>query len=190
MSSSKVKDGSLLADDFKTGQLPNGPAGERGPQGVQGTQGLKGDSCSPSDPNCKGPKGDTGPQGPGTQTVNGQFDKDGLVHFVSLADALSLEVTCDMAGAVTIQVLGGEVATGSFYGWGTGWDGTTLRRATLVRTPGGTPAEMEVDGQNDVDLDVTVEYTPAGGTVQYARVAANVLVGSKCNYHALVIPPS
>lgn len=38
--SSKVKNGSLRASDFKAGQLPIGPAG---PQGVQGLQGPKGD---------------------------------------------------------------------------------------------------------------------------------------------------
>jgi hypothetical protein len=39
----KVKDGSLLATDFKAGQLPGGergPTGERGPQGVAGAPGL------------------------------------------------------------------------------------------------------------------------------------------------------
>jgi hypothetical protein len=38
--SSKVKDGSLLAGDFKAGQLP---AGAQGQQGIQGAQGDKGD---------------------------------------------------------------------------------------------------------------------------------------------------
>ena len=45
VNSSKVKDGSLLAGDFKASQLPKGD---------------KGDPCLASDPNCKGPKGDTG----------------------------------------------------------------------------------------------------------------------------------
>ena len=40
--SSKVKDGSLLAGDFKAGQLPAGPRGEQGPQGVQGEKGNPG----------------------------------------------------------------------------------------------------------------------------------------------------
>lgn len=37
--SAKVKNGSLLSADFKTGQLPSGP---RGPQGANGPQGLQG----------------------------------------------------------------------------------------------------------------------------------------------------
>jgi hypothetical protein len=40
----KVKDGSLLAKDFKHGQLPAGPQGAQGPQGPQGPQGKQGPS--------------------------------------------------------------------------------------------------------------------------------------------------
>jgi hypothetical protein len=46
VTSSKVKDGSLLANDFKAGELPAGP---RGPQGATGPT---------------GPQGATGPTGP------------------------------------------------------------------------------------------------------------------------------
>ena len=40
----KVKDGSLLAKDFKSGQLPAGPKGDPGPRGVPGVQGEKGEA--------------------------------------------------------------------------------------------------------------------------------------------------
>jgi hypothetical protein len=40
----KVKNGSLLAADFKAGQLPGGP---QGPKGDPGPQGLKGETGSP-----------------------------------------------------------------------------------------------------------------------------------------------
>ena len=52
--SSKVKDGSLLARDFKAGQLPRGAQGAPGPAGSTGTQGSQG---------APGPKGDVGAQG-------------------------------------------------------------------------------------------------------------------------------
>jgi hypothetical protein len=45
VNSKKVQDGSLLAKDFKRGQLPKGaqgPAGPQGPQGPQGQQGQQG----------------------------------------------------------------------------------------------------------------------------------------------------
>jgi hypothetical protein len=47
----KVKNGSLLAADFKAGQLPRGP---QGPKGDPGPQGPKGD------PGAQGQKGDAG----------------------------------------------------------------------------------------------------------------------------------
>ena len=40
--SSKVKNRSLLAVDFKSGQLPRGAQGPQGPQGAQGPQGVQG----------------------------------------------------------------------------------------------------------------------------------------------------
>lgn len=52
ISSRSVKKGSLLAMDFRSGQLPRGPAGPQGATGPAGPQGTV------------GPKGDTGPAGP------------------------------------------------------------------------------------------------------------------------------
>src|SRR5216683_1603478 len=37
VTSAKVRDGSLLAADFRTGQLPTGPAGGQGPAGAPGS---------------------------------------------------------------------------------------------------------------------------------------------------------
>jgi len=58
VNSGKVRDGSLLARDFKIGQLPRGATGDTGPKGdigPKGDTGPKGDS---------GPKGDPGAPGP------------------------------------------------------------------------------------------------------------------------------
>jgi hypothetical protein len=44
VTSAKVRNGSLLAKDFKAGQLRAGPQGAQGPQGPQGPQGEKGDT--------------------------------------------------------------------------------------------------------------------------------------------------
>src|SRR5947208_4683914 len=44
VNSSKVKNRSLLAGDFKAGQLPAGPQGIQGVPGVQGQKGDKGDT--------------------------------------------------------------------------------------------------------------------------------------------------
>jgi hypothetical protein len=64
--SSKVKDRSLLAKDFKAGQLPRGPRGLQGPQGPQGLQGLKGDTGAQG---LQGVQGVQGPAGPFPDTL-------------------------------------------------------------------------------------------------------------------------
>src|SRR6476646_7282163 len=55
VASSKVRNGSMLAADFKAGQLPAGPKGDAGPTGApgpaggswaQGPQGAKGDAAT------------------------------------------------------------------------------------------------------------------------------------------------
>ena len=77
VTSAKVKDGSLLAKDFKRGQLPRGAQGERGPVGPQGAAGAT---------------GQTGPHGPSdafTTAADGQVPvtADGAQHTVaSLGD--------------------------------------------------------------------------------------------------------
>ena len=57
--SSKVKDHSLLSQDFKAGQLPAGPQGAPGAQGPAGPAGQTG-AQGP-----QGPQGPAGSQGPG-----------------------------------------------------------------------------------------------------------------------------
>src|SRR6266511_5135581 len=52
VTTAQVKDFSLLARDFKRGQVPRGPAGPAGPQGPAGPAGPQ------------GPAGPAGPQGP------------------------------------------------------------------------------------------------------------------------------
>lgn len=51
VTAAKVRDGSLLARDFRAGQLPAGPKGEAGPAGPKG------------DPGQTGPRGERGEQG-------------------------------------------------------------------------------------------------------------------------------
>jgi Collagen triple helix repeat (20 copies) len=70
----KVKNSSLVASDFRPGQLPAGPAGPvgpagatgpRGPEGARGLEGPRGDT------GATGPKGDTGETGaPGSPAAS------------------------------------------------------------------------------------------------------------------------
>ena len=47
VSSAKVKDASLLAQDFEAGQLPAGPEGPKGERGLTGLKGGQGDQGDP-----------------------------------------------------------------------------------------------------------------------------------------------
>jgi hypothetical protein len=67
--SAEVKDHSLLAKDFKPGQLPAGAQGAQGAPGSQGSQGAKGD---------RGDKGDKGDAGtPATRLVGSRVGRGG-----------------------------------------------------------------------------------------------------------------
>jgi hypothetical protein len=58
VTSAKVKPRSLLANDFRRGQLPAGPQGPQGPQGPTGPRGPEGLH------GVEGPRGPVGPRGP------------------------------------------------------------------------------------------------------------------------------
>ena len=77
ITSSKVKNGSLRARDFRAGQLP------RGERGLPGAAGAKGDPGAPGPVGPRGPEGQQGVQGtPGTAkgfafvSSNGTLDPD------------------------------------------------------------------------------------------------------------------
>jgi Collagen triple helix repeat (20 copies) len=104
----KVKDASLMAADFKAGQLPAGP---QGPKGDPGPQGPKGD------PGAQGPKGDQGIQGIQGQTgakgdpgLSGYEVVTGDAHWVSPGAVGQSTVYCPggkkaLGGGVGAQVL-------------------------------------------------------------------------------------
>jgi hypothetical protein len=59
-----VRNGSLLAVDFASGQLPTGKRGARGPAGAQGPQGAQGAQGAQGLQGVQGLQGAQGPQGP------------------------------------------------------------------------------------------------------------------------------
>ena len=169
VNSSKVKDRSLLAGDFKAGQLPAGAEGIQGPQGVQG---LKGDP---------GQVGSPGAPGPAAITTDGQTDTGDSFHAVKIGAGLELSVDCASGNAnLFIQPAS---ASDTFYGWGTSWDGSTLTR---VQNAG----NLHVLAAGTADIDGVARATAPGKTSGYAHVDVNIISASACNYHALVIPPS
>lgn len=94
ITSPKVKNGSLLASDFKADQLPSGPAGakgDRGEQGPQGPRGLQGEVgvsglekvLATSVENASSPKLIVANCGPGKSAVSGGYDITGGKEGVS-----------------------------------------------------------------------------------------------------------
>ena len=63
VTSVQVKNRSLLAKDFKKGQLKAGKTGAAGPTGPQGDRGLGGPAGAFGPPGIQGPKGDPGVDG-------------------------------------------------------------------------------------------------------------------------------
>jgi hypothetical protein len=147
VSGSKVKDQSLLAGDFKKGQLPAGPKGDQGIQGTQGIQGIQGNQGVPGEPATKlfahasafgglsygsGAVSATrnGAAGSGTYTVT--FNRN-LSGCVALASAGTGE-----GGTLPSQFSPGVVATASISG-----------NTVLVETTSGST-------HNDYDFHVAV----------------------------------
>ena len=65
VTSAKVKNRSLRANDFAAGQLPAGRAGAAGAPGLPGTPGIPGPAGPQGPGGERGPAGPAGPQGPG-----------------------------------------------------------------------------------------------------------------------------
>jgi hypothetical protein len=82
VSSQHVRDGSLLAKDFKHGQLrrgPAGPPGATGPSGLTGPNGSQGPPGPPGPEGARGPTGATGQAGiPGPTGATGPAGPAGI----------------------------------------------------------------------------------------------------------------
>jgi hypothetical protein len=91
VSSSKVKNGSLVSKDFRAGQLP---AGERGSQGLQGLQGPKGDNGD------RGPSdafNETSPFGQLTNLPAGSYQINGKAEFSGATGLAAFDCTLTAA---------------------------------------------------------------------------------------------
>ena len=90
--SGEVGDGSLLAQDFATGQIPAGARGPAGPQGVPGVEGPVGP---------EGPQGAQGPQGaPGLSAVE-------TVYADNFSNVVRLEASATATCPSGKRVIGG-----------------------------------------------------------------------------------
>src|SRR6476661_3250427 len=86
VTSAKVRDHSLLARDFKKGQLPAGPQGDTGPQGPSGQDGA---------PGAPGADGSQGPAGPGAiKLLRTTTSADGTTVTLATVNGFKITDTC------------------------------------------------------------------------------------------------
>jgi hypothetical protein len=133
VTSAKVRDGSLLARDFRAGELHHGvqgPRGERGPRGEAGPAGLTGPRGPQGDTGAAGPQGPAGPQGargptgdPGTlaatlptgQTLRGVYraagGQTGTPAGTLAADTVTFAMPLTFSPAAHLVLAGAEPPT-------------------------------------------------------------------------------
>ncbi len=137
VTSPKVKDRSLLARDFKAGQLPQGaqgPGGLTGPPGAQGSAGPKGD------PGNTGTAGPDGPPGPANPTT----------HVSATSD-----IPANGFGSATATCPTGKKASGG-GGFTAGTNTKLTDSRPGVTTNGSTPTSWFAGAKNDTASPSTV----------------------------------
>jgi len=134
--SSKVKPQSLLASDFKAGQLPHGAKGPAGPPGATGAAGPQG-AVGP-----QGPKGDTGATGP-AGPAGGPTGPAGPTGPTGPAGFSALKYVASDYGAIPagIQYSGEAVCSGSDHVIGGGVATGTVDGHQIVNVDGSYPSD-------------------------------------------------
>jgi hypothetical protein len=95
VTSGKVRDGSLLAIDFRRGQIPRGETGPQGPKGDTGETGATGATGTP------GATGATGATGP----TAGFVAYDGTLNGTAATTVISSPVDLPVAGRLSITAV-------------------------------------------------------------------------------------
>lgn len=98
VTSAKVRNGSLSAEDFVAGGLPAGAKGSPGADGVPGPPGPSGPSGPPGAQGPAGPQGAEGPPGTGGATVTSVRSASGTI---AAGETQSLIAFCDDGGYAT-----------------------------------------------------------------------------------------
>jgi hypothetical protein len=126
-----VKNSSLLASDFRPGQLPAGPAGPQGARGLEGPRGPQGPQGAPGEPGADGRPGEDG-------FFYTAVTED-MLQFSALGQTLDKTVSCEP----------GEIATGGGFG-GTAEGIVILDSAPWGQSPVAGPIAWRVRAKNNL----------------------------------------
>jgi hypothetical protein len=178
VSSSKVKNRSLLAGDFKAGQLPAGPRGLTGAQGQQGVQGLQG---------IQGERGPAGPTAVFAYDSGGQYDPPAdegtplSTTTVSLPVAGRLFVTATQKTTLSATGGGGGGPTEDVYGIYVDGQPVPGSRARIGAVPLDSPQTETV-----TSIGVTGVLAAGQHQVRYSFTNSGNLSSSSRDEHNLV----
>jgi hypothetical protein len=184
VTSAKVKNRSLVAKDFKAGQLPKGAKGDQGPKGDTGAPGA------PGAPGTPGVKGDTGERGPSDGITGGANNTlissspeaalplpagSFIVNVTGTANNTSVtggSVTCDLFAP------GAESPSARNVLW-LGSSSSDARTATMALTGG-----MSLSSAGAA----TVECTASGPAPQFKNVSMSATQVEKLTQYPIFTP--
>jgi hypothetical protein len=166
VNSSKVANGSLLAGDFKAGQLPAGA------QGVQGIQGLKGD---------KGDKGDTG--NPGGQVAKLDYRRDNGSALETIFDSPGFRVQGVCQSGLTVQAKS-KVDNGSI-GF-QGYSGPNAVNAMNTDFDAGQTLNL-IATTTDPAMGTVTYASPTGQVTTISFTSALSSLGSGCAFSGTAV---
>jgi hypothetical protein len=193
ITSAKVKDGTLLAKDFKKGQLPKGDAGAAGARGPAGANGAAGAAGAPGLKGDKGDKGDQGVPGP-TVTASVQSNQGQTQGAIAGNPVIKLTSggTTTSTGKITLPWEGRLMLNGFVDAFNGGATGARVRCIFQVTDPNGTTfanfgpqafTDLEAATNDHKTLPLTAWGTLAAGTYDVALTCAMVS-GSASTYAA------
>lgn len=111
VTAAKVKAGSLLASDFKAGQLPRGANGDTGATGVRGPKGDTGAT------GAQGAKGDQGIQGPAGPFPAGNMPKGETLRGVWVMHEIAAGTGSLAESDITFGYQFASAPTANFMAW-------------------------------------------------------------------------